>query len=379
MLSVWIDNIFNVDRRTFIKVLAGASLTGAAIYYIISNYIRTLPHVDLGDIEYSERVVVGGLSVPWSIEILDTDVYLVSERGGRLILVNRGAPSIVGEFDVAAVSEAGLLGLAKHPEFESGRRYVYQYLSYYRGDKIFNKVVRVKLSMDYRNIERVDTVVDGIPGAPIHDGGRIRFGPDGLLYICTGDANIPSLSQDVNSLAGKILRVYDDGSPVEDNPFDNYVYSYGHRNPQGLDWHPRDGRLISNEHGPVGHDEINEIIAGGNYGWPIVAGYSNDERFIPPIYETGSDTIAPSGASFVDGSILGLDDPLYVIACLRGRQLFIFNPSDKSVYSLFRDVYGRLRDVKYLGESKIVFSTSNRDGRGVPKEGDDKIVEIVFH
>ena len=367
-----------MDRRTFIKILAGASLAGISLYYVLSNYVKRVPHIDMEDLEFEERVVAEDLVIPWSIEVLDEDIYLVSERNGRLTLIEKGGKSVVHEFDVAVVGEAGLLGLAKHPEFEAGKRYVYQYLSYYQGSRVFNKVVRFKLSRDFRSIEYVEDVVDGIPGASIHDGGRIRFGPDGYLYICTGDANNPNLSQDIDSLAGKILRVYDDGYPVEDNPLDNHVYSYGHRNPQGLDWHPRDGRLIANEHGPVGHDEINEIVAGGNYGWPIVAGYSDDERFIPPIFETGQDTIAPSGASFVEGSLLGFDDPLYMVACLRGAQLFIFNPSDRSVYSLFQGVYGRLRDVKYLGDSKIVFSTSNRDGRGFPRSGDDKIVEITF-
>ena len=370
--------IFYVDRRTFLKILAGVSLSGLGIYYLLTNYVKPVPTLDISDIEYDEEVVAKDLIVPWSIEVLEEDVYLVSERPGRLTLVNHGVETVVKEFSVAVVGEAGLLGLAKHPDFDGGRRYVYQYLSYHRGGTIVNKVVRFRLSKDFRNVDYIEDVLDDIPGASIHDGGRIRFGPDGLLYICTGDANIPNLSQDIQSLAGKILRVYDDGSPVEDNPFDNHVYSYGHRNPQGLDWNPYNNVLISNEHGPVGHDEINEIVAGGNYGWPIVAGYSDDERFIPPIFETGQDTIAPSGASFIDGRILGFNDPIYVIACLRGRQLFLFNPSDASIYSLFRGIYGRLRDVKYLGDSKIIFSTSNRDGRGVPMEGDDRLVEIVF-
>lgn len=370
--------MFNVDRRTFIKIIAGSALASIATYYVISNYFERIPSIDLDNVDYDVRIVAEDLIVPWSVEVLNYDVYLVSERVGRLTLIHRDEKSVVKEFDVASVGEAGLLGLAKHPEFDMGRRYVYQYLSYYQGGQVLNKVVRYKLSRDFRNIEYIEDVVVDIPGASIHDGGRIRFGPDGCLYICTGDANTPNLSQDVNSLAGKILRVYDDGSPVEDNPFDNYVYSYGHRNPQGLDWHPRDERLIANEHGPIGHDEINEIIAGGNYGWPYVAGYSDDERFIPPLFETGSSTIAPSGASFIEGNILDLGEPHYTVACLRGEQLFIFNPNDRSIYSLFRDVYGRLRDVKYLGDSRIVFSTSNRDGRGTPRVGDDKIIEVIF-
>ena len=366
-----------MDRRRFIQILIGGGLAGLGVYYI-SNFIEPMPGFDVDDLVFDVDIVGEELVIPWSIEVLDDDIYLVSERIGRLTLVDSGVKTVVAEYDVAVVGEAGLLGIVKHPDFDLGRRYIYIYMSYYRGDEIFNRVSRLRLSRDYRSIESIEPILDGIPGAYIHDGGRIRFGPDGYLYICTGDANIPSLSQDIDSLAGKILRVYDDGEPVDDNPFNNHVYSYGHRNPQGLDWHPIDKRFLSNEHGPIGHDEINEIVRGGNYGWPIVVGYSDDERFIPPLYETGQNTIAPSGASFIDGKPFKMDGYVYVIACLRGERLAIFNPIEGSLYSIFNGVYGRLRDIKYLGDSTIIFSTSNRDGRGFPQPGDDRLIKITF-
>ena len=365
-----------MNRRRFLSYLAISGLAGVGAYLMLSNYPPSGEDRAL-DIEY--RVVAEGLTVPWSIVPLDTGRYLVTERIGRLTYIDRGRISEVGRFDVYNRGEAGLLGIAIDPDFESNR-WIYLYMSYSNGGGVLNKVVRYRLDRDNRSVGGHEVVVDGIPGADIHDGGRIKFGPDGYLYITTGDAAKPELAQDIDSLAGKILRVNSDGSIPSDNPFGNAVYSYGHRNPQGIDWHPVYGYMLSSEHGPVGHDEINLIVEGGNYGWPIVTGSGGEDGYIDPVYETGSSTIAPSGASFISGDALPEYDGWFAVACLRGEMLALFEfNSDAtlvSVESLFRGVFGRIRDVVLDLDGSILILTSNRDGRGSPRPGDDKVIRI---
>ena len=202
------------------------------------------------------------------------------------------------------------------------------------------------------------------------------------LYITTGDASIGSLAQRLDSLAGKILRIEDDGSIPKDNPFyPSPVYSYGHRNPQGIDWHPSHGFMVASEHGPVAHDEINVIIPGGNYGWPHYAGVGKDNRFIDPVIESGTTTWAPSGISFIKGDLFKQFQGDLLAACLRGERLLRIRFLDtKRAYvaeELLIGAFGRLRDVVIDDDGSILISTSNRDGRGLPSPGDDRIVRIV--
>lgn len=284
--------------------------------------------------------------------------------------------------NVKEIGEGGLLGLALHPDFPK-LPYVYLYYTYQENDRIWNRVSMFKLVNDSLIEEK--TLVDKILGASIHDGGRIKFGPDNKLYITTGDAAQPDLAQNLNSLAGKILRINLNGSIPQDNPFASIIYSYGHRNPQGINWY--DNIMYESEHGPGGekgfaHDEINVIIAGGNYGWPLIVGLVNENKYINPILESGSDTWAPSGIVFYKGDIYPELKEKLLVACLRGKQVLVveFDKSDPkkvvNYYTILSKILGRIRDIAVNKEGYIYLATSNMDGRGTPRQDDDKIVRL---
>lgn len=259
------------------------------------------------------------------------------------------------------------MGIAVHSDFEKNQ-FIYVYYTYQSGQNLANKVVRFR--MENENLIHKKTIIDNIPGANFHNGGRIKFGPDGFLYITTGDAQIPELAQDKNSLAGKILRIRDDGSIPNNNSFPNSsVYSLGHRNPQGLDW-DSEGKLWSTEHGAVGTDEINLIEPGKNYGWPIIKGDEKAEGLEIPIIQSGIDTWAPSGATF-------WKDSLFFVG-LRGQSLYQLKikEGEISLEQHFSKKFGRLRDVVLGPGGFLYFLTSNRDGRGLPLPNDDQIIRI---
>jgi len=337
------------------------------------------------------EIVAQNLEAPWAIAPSPDGRIFLTERPGRIRVVQDGVllQEPWARIEVAAVGEAGLLGLALDPDF-SQNRYVYIYYTY-RGDqgRLWNRVARL-LEHEGRGTD-LTVILDRIPGAPIHDGGRIKFGPDGKLYITTGDAASPSLAQDLSSLAGKILRINSDGSIPPDNPFPGSpIYSYGHRNPQGLAWHPVTSKLFSTEHGPSGappnccHDEVNIIEPGKNYGWPMVFGMARDPRFVDPILESGLDTWAPSGASFYSGDKLpqSWKDNLF-FAALRNQHLHrvILQPPEfikvQLQEKLFAGAFGRLRDVVQGPDGFLYLATSNRDGRGTPAPDDDRILRII--
>jgi glucose/arabinose dehydrogenase len=216
-------------------------------------------------------IVTQNLEIPWSLAFLPDQSLLFTERPGRVGLIDKegNLTFVANILEVKHRGEGGLLGITLHPDFRDNK-YVYLYYTYANtGDNTLNRVVRYKL--ENKQLRGEEVIVNAIPGAINHNGGRIKFGPDKFLYITTGDALNPSLAQDKNSLAGKILRVTDEGKLLENNPFGNLVYSYGHRNPQGLAW-DNQGRLWATEHGPQAHDELNLIERGANYGWPIVVG-----------------------------------------------------------------------------------------------------------
>ncbi|MEB3860207.1 MAG: PQQ-dependent sugar dehydrogenase [Desulfurococcales archaeon] len=371
-----------ITRRGFIK-LAASTLAALAAYRLLSPLINGVEEAGVEETgEFSVEVLGTGLEVPWSLSVLDDNSILVTERPGRVTrILDGGGRRTIAKIEVASVGEAGLLGLALHPDFPGDRR-IYLYATQEAGGRLVNRVLQGKLDPEYTRIDGLRTLLDGIPGARIHDGGRIRFGPDSMLYITTGDAARPELAQDLNSLAGKILRITPDGEIPGDNPFyPSPVYSYGHRNPQGIDWHPT-GRMYSSEHGPIGRDELNEIVPGGNYGWPYMAGKKGEKRpgLIEPVIDFGDESIAPSGASFATRGPQSLKGSM-LIACLRARMLvkvdFDSEGNALNYSTLLENRYGRLRDVIPHPDGGIIIATSNRDGRGTPREGDDKIIRLT--
>jgi len=292
---------------------------------------------------------------------------IITERPGRVLLFDNSELHLLTTIDVSTRAEAGLLGIAVDPEFVNNN-YVYLYYTASTG----NRVSRFDfLDSDEPALANEHILLGNIADAPYHDGGRIKFGPDGKLYVTTGDATQPELSQDLNSIAGKILRMNKDGSVPADNPFeDSLVYSWGHRNPQGLDWNS-DLQLFSSEHGATQHDEVNVIYSGQNYGWPDVECTDEDPSIIQPISCAIGYTLAPGGMAFYNND-------LYV-AGMRGNQLRRLKlDKDYSVISeeaLFTNL-GRLRDV-VEHKGSLYVATSNRDKRGIPNLGDDKILKIT--
>jgi quinoprotein glucose dehydrogenase len=338
------------------------------------------------------EVWVEDLQVPWSLIFLPDGRALVSERPGTVRLIEGGKvlERPYARLDVAHTGEGGLMGLAIHPDFPK-EPYVYAMHTYRRGEGLYNRVVRLKHRGMEGEMDRV--VLDNIPGARLHNGGRIAFGPDGNLYVATGENFESDLAQDLNSLGGKILRVTPDGKVPPDNPFKGSpVYSYGHRNPQGLAWQPSTGRLFASEHGPsgefgrFGHDEINIIVKGGNYGWPKVIGAGGMKEYVDPIVVWKKAT-PPSGMTFYRGDLIGHLKGDLLVATLRSESLIRlkFAGTGERVFLIERwftnpsggGKYGRTRDVVEGPDGALYFLTNNTDGRGSPRNGDDRIYRIV--
>jgi aldose sugar dehydrogenase len=332
---------------------------------------------------FSVEVIVRNVEIPWSLAFAPDGRLFFTERPGRVRIVANGqllaTPALVLD-DVAAVGEAGALGLALHPQFASNGFVYLAYTARLPNGGRENRVAR------YREVgntlgERV-VILDRVSAADIHDGARVRFGPDGKLYVTMGDAAAPSIAQDLASLNGKLLRLNDDGGVPADNPFRSFVYSYGHRNPQGLDWHPVSGELWASEHGQTGNDEINRIRPGLNYGWPVIeadqqrAGMETPVLFFNP-------AVAPSGASFYSGAaIAGFRHDLFV-ATLRGLHILRvrLDPANlqrvAATERLLENRFGRIRDIVTGPDGALYFCTSNRDGRASPTSEDDRIARIV--
>ncbi|HZE87459.1 MAG TPA: PQQ-dependent sugar dehydrogenase, partial [Methylomirabilota bacterium] len=272
-----------------------------------ANLPTASPFVPPTDIP-AVSVVADNLEVPWSLVFLPDRSILFTERPGRVRLINpegklQQEPLLT--IPVNAVSEGGLLGITIDPQFATSK-FVYVYYTYANtSGNTLNRVVRYTFAKTTLTDPKM--LVDAIPGNADHNGGRIKFGPDGYLYVTTGDAQNPSHAQDTSSLAGKILRMTTDGKPAPGNPFNTLIYSYGHRNPQGLAWDDK-GQLWATEHGRSGNlsglDELNLIQAGKNYGWPIIQGDEKKAGMITPVINSGPTTTwAPSGAAFHKGSI----------------------------------------------------------------------------
>ena len=324
--------------------------------------------------------VVTNLEIPWSMAFAPDGRLFVTERPGRVRIVNlssRTSELALTVDDTYTEGEAGLLGLALDPQFDQ-TRLVYLYYSARTGGTPVNRVVRYR-EAGSRLAERA-VLLDGIPAAQIHDGGRIRFGPDGLLYITAGDAANRNLAQDLGSLAGKILRINRDGSTPRENPFGSPVYSYGHRNPQGLDWHPVTGQLWAVEHGEIGNDEVNAIDAGANYGWPRIEGNQAMTGMRTPL-TFYNPAIAPSGTSFYRGDRFPRFVNNVFTGTLRGTHLLRLIPDGAAPRIASQEVllngrFGRLRDVIPGPDGLLYLATNNRDGRGSPAATDDRILRL---
>ncbi len=300
------------------------------------------------------QAVATGLEAPWSV-VFRNGTPLVSERdSGRILeLSPDGTTRTVGDIPgVAAVGEGGLLGLAVDSH---GRLYVYS------TGTDGNRLQRFEVTGEPGSLAlgQPETLVDGIASASYHDGGRIAFGPDGMLYVAIGDAGRRDSSQDLESLNGKILRMTPDGGVPADNPFpDSLVYSYGHRNPQGLAW-AEDGTMFATEFGQNTWDELNIITAGSNYGWPTVEGIATTGDFTDPVQQWEPTEASPSGMAHIDGTLF--------IANLRGqvlRAVPVANPSTSTTY--YDGEFGRIRDVTEAPDGRLWFVTNNTDGRGRP-------------
>ncbi|WP_159887509.1 PQQ-dependent sugar dehydrogenase [Paenibacillus puerhi] len=310
------------------------------------------------------------LNAPWAMDFHGDFIY-ISERQGGIVKLAGGKvqrQQVTLTKPVHQEGEGGFLGFVLAADFAStGQAYAYH--TYKEGGQTLNRVVLLKETEG--GWQEVKALLERIPGSRFHNGGRLALGPDKQLYITTGDAQDESVSQEKSSLAGKILRMTPQGAVPKDNPIPgSYVYSYGHRNPQGIAW-SGDGSLYSSEHGPSGspggHDEMNRIVPGANYGWPLVIGDERKEGTEPPLYHSGPRAIAPSGiaADKTDG---------FLVATLVGETLYRFNPQDNRMTAVLQN-QGRLRDVR-VKDGYVYVITNNTDGRGKAGESDDRLLRF---
>lgn len=338
------------------------------------------------------EVWVDSLTIPWSLRFLPNGDALVAQRPGSILRIPSGETNPTLYMDVPGnvhEVDAGLMGLAVHPNFET-TRWIYIMHAYRNNEnQLLSRVVRLN---DLGSRAVVDKVVyDNLPAYAIHLGGRIAFGPDGMLYIGTGDMSQPFVAQDVNNLASKILRITEEGEIPSDNPFPGSpVYSYGHRVVQGFAWDPDTGAFFNSEHGPSGaevegsvryRDEVNKVEKGGNHGWPIVVGAPGIGSYVDPKVSWNKAAVPPAGMTFYKGDLF--------VASLGGQALIrlVFDKqNDYQVekverwfsYAPSKGIYGRMRDVTVGPDGNLYVTTSNTDGRAAIRLHDDKILKLTF-
>jgi glucose/arabinose dehydrogenase len=312
------------------------------------------------------EVVAENLSVPWAIDKVNQTFY-ISERTGSIIKIENGKVERLRvnlAKPLAQAAEAGLLGFVLDPQFPTKQRAFAYYTYSDEKDGQFNRVIELSTNGAGWSEEKI--LLDKIPSAAYHHGGRLKIGPDKFLYITTGDATKPENAQNLDSLNGKILRMNLDGTIPNDNPYPNsYVYSYGHRNPQGLAWIK--DRLYESEHGQSAQDEINLIKPGANYGWPVITGTQTKAGLETPLFQSGNETWAPSGMVSSNGKLYA--------AALRGTAVREFDLTKKRTRPVITGV-GRIRDV-YVDGDYLYFVSNNTDGRGNPGGKDDKLYRVL--
>lgn len=380
-----------IKKRNFLSLLAGIYLISCIPQ--TSGQSSASPKTSnpgnasfLTPSSITKATIAKGLDTPWAIDFAPDGRIFLTERPGRIRIIKDGALQTEPwmTLDVAEAGEAGLLGLVIDPQFKQNK-YIYTAYSYKDSQgNIKNRLVRLREEGNKGVTDKI--LIDNVLGGKNHNGGRVKFGPDGKLYWGVGETFVGSLAQDKSSLNGKILRLNSDGTVPADNPFPgSYIYSYGNRNVQGLAWQPSSGLLFATEHGPSGEkgccqDELNLIEAGKNYGWPEITGNETREGMVTPILQSGnSNTWAPAGATFVtrgpwSGSLL--------FTGLLGAALYrvILDPKEKGkvnkLESYFAGELGRLRDIAEGPDGYLYLLTSNRDGRGSPAAGDDRVIKI---
>ncbi|MBC7929813.1 MAG: PQQ-dependent sugar dehydrogenase [Rubrivivax sp.] len=343
-----------------------------------------------GAVSFRVETVVGGLEVPWSIVFTPDGRMLIAERPGRIRVFENGklkAEPLAVIADVERASESGLMGLTLHPQFAENH---FLYLAYaYNADGVKVRVVRFRETGAALTDRKL--IIEGIPAARYHAGTRLRFGPDGKLYLTTGDAAQKELGQRLDTLAGKTLRLGDDGTVPTDNPFTGQqnvrpeIWSYGHRNAQGIDFQPVTNLMFQTEHGPSGFDgpgggdEVNIVERGKNYGWATIHHRETKAGLESPLLEY-TPACAPASGTFYRGSAFPSMRGNFFFGCLRGESIIRVALDGRRVVSqenLLERQYGRIRDIAEGPDGAIYFATSNRDGRGTPAKDDDRIMRLV--
>ncbi|MBC7911101.1 MAG: PQQ-dependent sugar dehydrogenase [Pyrinomonadaceae bacterium] len=344
-----------------------------------------------GTVSFRVETVIGGLTVPWSIVFTPDGRMIFTERPGRVRVYEKGSlrpEPLYAVQDVEAKGESGLMSLALHPEFAKNK-FLYLAYAYDSNNQTLVRVVRFRETGT--GLVEPKLIIENIPAEQYHAGTRLRFGPDGKLYITTGDAGKRELAQRLDSFAGKTLRLNDDGTAPADNPFVGQqnarpeIWSYGHRNAQGLDWQPGTNLMFQSEHGPStfdgppGGDEVNIVERGKNYGWPVIHHTEKREGMESPLLEY-TPAVAPASGTFYRGKAFPQFTNNFFFGCLRGEAIMRVELDGRRVVNqekLLLKQYGRIRDVAEGPDGALYFSTSNKDGRGTPAKDDDRIMRLV--